>query len=131
MHSVLTQLASQRGRDSIVKDDLYQGTSKSAEGYAARQTFKRAKDEGMEVEVQWQDCDSSSNAVAEHFPDAQITTCGGHAGRAHKKQLELAKCKSFSQGYQSKHFNRFPQVKEVSDLLLYWGKAPAGLQLPE
>ena len=29
--------------------DLYQGTSKGAESYAARMTFKRAKEEGMNV----------------------------------------------------------------------------------
>ncbi len=103
----------QRGRDDMVEGDLYQGTSKSAEGYAARQNFKRAKDEGMKVEVQWQDSDSSSsNAVADLFPDAQVMTCGGHAGRAHKKQLEkLLKCKSFSADYQTRHCRDFPQVK--------------------
>lgn len=92
----------QRGRDNVVKDDLFEGMSKSPEGYAACLTFKQAKDEGMNVEVQWHDSDSSSaNAVAELFPDAQIMTCGGHAGRAHKKQLEkLSKCKSFSETYQ-------------------------------
>ena len=52
-------------------------------------TFKKAKEEGMQIAVHWQDADSSSaNAVAELFPDADIMTCGGHAGRAHLKQLE-------------------------------------------
>ena len=36
----------QKGRDKIVEGDLYLGTSKSAEGYAA---FQRAKEEGMDV----------------------------------------------------------------------------------
>ena len=35
--------------------------------------------------VHLQDADSSS----EVFPDAEIMICGGHAGRAHKKILEL------------------------------------------
>ena len=47
----------QKGRD---EGDLYLGTSKSAEGYAARVTFQRAKEEGMDVAIHWQDADSSS-----------------------------------------------------------------------
>ena len=48
-----------------------------------------AKEEGMNIEVHWQDADSSSsNAVHEHFSDAEVMICGGHAGRAHMKQLE-------------------------------------------
>ena len=73
-----------KGRDD---DELYEGTSKSAEGYAARATFKRAKEEGLQIEVHWQDADSSSsNAVKEVFPEAEIMICGGHVGRAHRKQ---------------------------------------------
>ncbi len=108
----------QRGRDSIVEDDLYLGKSKSSEGYAAGITFKRAAADGMNIEVQWQDSDSSSSkAVTEHFPDAKVMICGGHAGRAHKKQLEtLSKCKSFSKSYQGKHCKKFPQVNEVTCL---------------
>ena len=66
----------QKGRDKIIKDELYKGTSKSAEGYAARVTFQKAKEEGMQIAVHWQDADSSS---------AHIMICGGHAGRAHRK----------------------------------------------
>ena len=55
----------QKGRDEIIH---YAGTSKAAEGYAARDTFRKAKEEGMLVAVHWQDADSSSaNAVAEVF----------------------------------------------------------------
>ena len=79
----------QKGRDEIIQEELYAGTSKAAEGYAARDTFRKAKEEGMQVAVHWQDADSSSaNAVAAVFPEADIMVCGGHAGRAHKKQLE-------------------------------------------
>ena len=43
----------------------------------------------MNIPVHWQDAvSSSSNAVADNFPTAVIMICGGHAGRAHKKQLE-------------------------------------------
>ena len=76
----------QKGRDKIVEGDLYLGTSKSAEGYAARITFQRAKEEGMDV---WQDVDSSSTkAVREIYPKAEIMLCGGHAGRTHRNILE-------------------------------------------
>ena len=79
----------QKGRDKVVEGGLYPGTSKSAEGYAARITFQRAKEEGMDVAIHWQDADSSSSkAVREIYPKAEIMLCGGHAGRAHNKMLE-------------------------------------------
>ena len=65
----------QKGRDKIVEGGLYPGTSKSAEGYAARITFQRAKEEGMDVAIHWQDADSSSSkAVREIFPKAELCT---------------------------------------------------------
>ena len=36
----------QYGRDSIIEEELYQGTSKCAEGYAAKCTFGEAKKKG-------------------------------------------------------------------------------------
>ena len=105
----------QRGRDDVVQEDLYQGTSKGAEGYAARLMFSKAKEEGMNVAIQWQDADSSSSkAVTDHFPDAEIMICGGHAGRAHKKQLEkLSKMKRFTENLITKHKAEFPSVADV------------------
>ena len=105
----------QSGRDNIVKEELYQETSKSAEGYAAFLTFRKAKEEGMNIAVQWQDADSSSsNAVTEHFPDAKVMICGGHAGRAHKKQLEkLSKMKQYSPTLIKKYIKSFPSVGSV------------------
>ena len=86
----------------MINEELYQGTSKGAEGYAARLTFKKAKEEGINIAIHWQDADSSSNAMTEHFLDAEIMICGGHAGKAHKKQLvELAKNKSFTDKYSA------------------------------
>lgn len=106
---------SQKGRDKVIQEELYQGTSKSAEGYGARLTLKKAKEEGLHIEVHWQDADSSSsNVVAEHFSDAKVMICGGHAGRAHKKQLEnFTKMKSFSNDFKSAHSKRYPQVRDV------------------
>ena len=106
----------QRGRDKVVQEELYQGTSKAAEGYGAHLTMERMKEEGMHIEVHWQDADSSSsNAVQEHFGDVEVMICGGHAGRAHEKQLEkFAKLKSFSQDFQSRHLDKFLQVSHVT-----------------
>lgn len=102
----------QKGRDSIIKDDLYLGTSKSAEGYCARNTFKKAKEEGLDVEIHWQDADSSSSiGVQEAFPAAKVMICGGHAGKSHLKQLEVwAKKKSFSKAMKTQYAKQFPQV---------------------
>ena len=106
----------QRGGDDIIKEELYKGTSKSAERYAAWITFRRAKEEGMQVAVHWQDADSSSaNAVSEVFPHAEIMICGGHAGRAHKKILELRqKMKTASKQMLDKNRASFPALCELS-----------------
>ena len=45
----------QKGRDEVIEEELYRGTSKSSEGFAARVTFRKAKEEGMHVAVHWQD----------------------------------------------------------------------------
>ena len=101
------------GRDGVIQEELYVGTSKSAEGYA---TFRRAEEEGMQVAFHWQHADSSSAiAVAEVFPDAEIMTCGGHARRAHRKQLEVhAKQKVFSKALIARYEKQFPEVRTVT-----------------
>ena len=102
-------------RDKEIEDELYQGTSKSAEGYAACVTFKKAKEEGMQIAVHGQYADSSSaNAVSELFPDAQIMICGGHAGRAHRKQLENRANKVFTKTLIKKYEEMFPEVSSVT-----------------
>ena len=61
----------QRGRDTSINEKLYQGTSKVVEGYAARLTFNKAKEEGINICIHWQDADSPSlDAMTKHFPDA-------------------------------------------------------------
>ena len=42
----------QKGKDTIVHEKLYKGTSKSAEGYAACATLKTDKQEGMKMHIQ-------------------------------------------------------------------------------
>ena len=105
----------QKGRGGS-SEELYKGTSKSAEGYAARVTCKRAKEEGMQIAVHWQDADSSSaKAVTEVFPDAEIMLCGGHAGRAHKKILESWQKRERFPQYNmiNKYGDDFPAVREL------------------
>ena len=71
----------QKGREKLIEEELYQVTSKGAKGYAARLTFKKAKDEWMNIAIQWQDTYlSSSMAVTDHFRNAKVMICGGHAG---------------------------------------------------
>ena len=106
----------QKGRDKLIKEDLFMGTSKSAEGYAARETFQKAKKEGMQVAVHWQDADSSSaKGFREVFPDAQVMICGGHAGRAHKKILEKRhKLKKAPKKMWKKYEKNFPALRKLS-----------------
>ena len=74
----------QRGGDDIIKEA--RARPNLQKGNAAQITFRRAKEEEMQVAIHWQDADSSSaNAVSEVFPDAEIMICGGHARHAHKK----------------------------------------------
>ena len=72
---------------SDVEDGLYPGTLESAEEYAARVMFEKAKEEGMEVSIHLLDLGpSSAKAVKEVFPNAQLG--GRHVGKAHKGQVE-------------------------------------------
>jgi hypothetical protein len=106
----------QKGSDTVIQEELYKGTSKSAEGFAARKTFQKAKEEGMRIAVHWQDADSSSaKAVSEEFPDAEIMICGGHAGRAHKKILEVRqKIKKCSKQMLAKYGANYPALCQLS-----------------
>ena len=75
---------SQRGKDKICPDSLYEGTSKSCESYAARKCLQKLEDEGIFLVTHWQDADSSSaKAVTEYFGNCSIRLCGGHFARAH------------------------------------------------
>ena len=72
----------QRGEDNLINEPLYQGTSKSAEGYGASRLMKKAKEEGLQISVHWQDANSTaSKHVKEVYPKALIMICGGHAGK--------------------------------------------------
>ncbi|KAI8481596.1 hypothetical protein Bbelb_406960 [Branchiostoma belcheri] len=96
-----------RGKDVTTADSvpLFPGTSKSAEGYGFDLIWEELKHEGMEVEVHWQDADSTSEkSFKKFFSESKVMYCGGHVGRAHGKQLEkLASMKTFSKGYKQRH----------------------------
>ena len=78
----------QKGRDHIIEEPLYKGTSKSTEGYGATLLMNVARTEGLNIEVHWQDGDSSSSKrVLEVYPGAKIMLCGGHAAKSHLKLL--------------------------------------------
>ena len=67
---------------------LYEGTSKSMEGVAARGIFTKMKEEGMTIAVHWQDADSTAEKeVQKHFGDV-TKLCGGHYTCAHYNQLK-------------------------------------------
>ena len=87
-------------------------------GYAADETFGMAKDDGMHVEVQWQDADSSSSAsFCKRYPDetkSRIMLCAGHVGRCHTNALaKLLKNKNFTKRYINKYKESFPEVETV------------------
>ena len=74
----------QRGRDDVVSEPLYDGTSRFAEGYAASLLFGQAKEEGMAAEINWQDADSTSaKAVSQSFPKCKTMLCGAHSAKSH------------------------------------------------
>ena len=84
-----------KGSDSIVAEELYQGTSKSAEGYLAAILFEKAKDEGCQIQVNWQDQDSSSEksfrSVYGAETSARVMKCGGHIGRSHATSSKISR----------------------------------------
>ena len=53
--------ACQRTDSGDASSEAYEGTSKSAEAYLAEEVFNKAKNDGVEIEVHWQDEDSSSS----------------------------------------------------------------------
>ena len=96
-------------------DDLFMATAKSMEGILADECYHRAKDEGCNVVVVWQDGNSSSQKSVEKVFGAEprrLFKCGGHVGRAHANNLkDLAKLKVFSATQISKWKDTFPAVE--------------------
>lgn len=106
---------SMRGADTICDEELWQGTAKAAEGHLSQVLWARAKDEGLNVAVNWQDANSSSAKGFSHSfsneHESKIMLCGGHVGRAHRKRLEELRTKSsFTSAFISKHKGEFPAI---------------------
>ena len=104
-----------RGKDNVIKEELYEGTAKSMEGVLADQCYQQAKAEGCKVHTVWQDGDSTSaKAVSLHHPTAKVYKCGGHVGRAHTNNLkEAAKKKEFSEDMKRKYKEKFPSIETM------------------
>ena len=107
-----------RGKDNIVQEALYKGTSKSAEGYAADIAFRNAHTDGMHIEVHWQDGDSSSaNSFYTYYPNkdkSKVMLCGGHVARSFGNRLaELKSTKEFTTDKIEKCKKDFDQIDEV------------------
>ena len=90
-----------RGNDNVIDEDLFEGTSKAAEGHAAEIAFGLARDDNVHIEVHWQDGDSSSaNSLRVYYPDetkTRVMLCGGHVARSHINKLKsLADKKIFA-----------------------------------
>ena len=107
-----------RGSNNICDTELWEGTSKSAEGHLAYKLFKKAKEEGMVCALNWQDQDSSSGrSFRSIFPDgnlSRVMLCGGHVGRSHGNNLKEYKGKKIlDKGFISLHQKKFPEVSSV------------------
>ena len=108
--------ACMRGSNNVSDSDLWEGTSKAAEGHLAEVCFGKAKEEGMVVAINWQDADSSSAKSFRYvFPDSslsRIMLCGGHVGRSHANNLKDYKSKkSVEQSFIASKLKDYPQLK--------------------
>ena len=109
---------SMRGADRICDEDLWEGTAKSAEGHLSQKLWAQAKEEGMKVEINWQDADSSSAKGFRYSfsneQESRVMLCGGHVGRAHGKKLEEIKGMStFTPAFIALHKSKFPAFESV------------------
>ena len=104
--------ACMRGTDTIIPDELYSGTAKSAEGYLAGILFAKEKEEGCHIEINWQDqyflSEKSFRSVYTSETSSRVMKCGGHVGRSHEKALQQLKAK--------KEFRQWVRVKTQREL---------------
>ena len=79
----------QKGSDDLCEDEIYEGTSKAAEGFGANEVFKLMVTDQMNVECHIQDGDSTSgNVVLTHFPLCRVLRCGNHVAKNHAIKLD-------------------------------------------
>lgn len=81
---------SMQGPDRICGEDLWEVTVKSGEGHLS-QKLRAQAEEGMKVEINWQDeASSSATGFGHSFSNedqSRVMLWGGHRGRAHGKKL--------------------------------------------
>ena len=80
--------------------------------------WAKAKEEGLRVEVNWQDADSSSSKGFRYSysneQESKVMLCGRHVGRAHGKKLQELKTKSsFTTAFINLHKKDFPHIGSV------------------
>uniref|UniRef100_A0A1X7TCB3 Uncharacterized protein n=1 Tax=Amphimedon queenslandica TaxID=400682 RepID=A0A1X7TCB3_AMPQE len=98
---------SQRGKDDITGEELFEGTSKSAEGFGAEWVFKKAVTDEMNISIHVQDNDStSSKALLSNFPNCRIILCSGHIARNHEKRLKTLAKQKFKKKSQVKKYEK-------------------------
>lgn len=107
-----------RGSNSISDSDLWEGTSKSAEGQLAQLLFAKAKEEGMNIALNWQDQDSTAEiSFRSVFPDSELNRemlCGGHVGRSHGNNLKEYRTKKvLDKGFIDKYKKDHPEIESV------------------
>ena len=62
-----------RGKNDVVEEELNEGTAKSMRGVLLDECYEQAKNEGCNVEVVWQDGDSSAaKFISLHHPDGKV-----------------------------------------------------------
>uniref|UniRef100_A0A1X7UMQ9 MULE transposase domain-containing protein n=1 Tax=Amphimedon queenslandica TaxID=400682 RepID=A0A1X7UMQ9_AMPQE len=89
-----------RGNDNITGEELFEGTSKSVEGFGAEWVFKKAITDKMNIGIHVQDNDdsTSSKALLSNVPHCRIILCSGHIARNHEKHLK-SQIKKFQKTY--------------------------------
>ncbi|XP_031553407.1 uncharacterized protein LOC116290504 [Actinia tenebrosa] len=107
-----------RGKKSVCDTDLWEGTSKAAEGHLAYLLFKKAKEEGLNIALNWQDQDSTAEkSFRSIFPDGELNRvmlCGGHVGRSHGNNLKEYKGKKVvDKGFIDKHKKNRPEISKA------------------
>ena len=79
----------QKGKDKLCNENVYKGTSKSAEGFGADHVFSLMDEDGINVECHIQDGDSTAgNAVLKYFPNCHLLRCGNHVAKNHAVKLD-------------------------------------------
>ena len=79
----------QKGKDKLCDEDVYKGTSKSAEGFGADRVFSLMDEDGINVECHVQDGDSTAgNALLKYFPNCHLLRCGNHVAKNHAVRLD-------------------------------------------